>query len=370
MRIFVSYARRDREAVEALLQDIRRARHDVWVDEELTGGQSWWDTILGTIRGADVFVVALSPDWLTSKACAAELHYAVACNRAVLPIMVARVSPQMAPPVIANAQILDYIERTPDAAISLVTALSLTPPGGPLPQPLPVGPPVPMSYMNTFRERVDELSLSFQQQSLLLSELRAHLSDDDARDSATELIQRLRRRGDISESIGKEIDALQLSSPAAATVLSAPPVPRTAPATHSTGTQAPAAVQPGWYADPYRRYDQRYWDGTTWTNHVSRGGQQGLDAPVAAQQPSIVGASVQTVTPGTPESKWDTGTFVTLLIVSLIPCIGIIGIIVGGINLKKPARRGQAVALMVIGIAVTVLMLANAEFYTSNDTGF
>ena len=66
MRIFVSYARRDRAAVEGLLQDIRRARHEVWVDEELTGGQSWWDTILGTIRGADLFVVALSPDWLTS----------------------------------------------------------------------------------------------------------------------------------------------------------------------------------------------------------------------------------------------------------------------------------------------------------------
>ncbi len=57
MRIFVSYARRDREAVDALLQDVRRARHDVWADEELTGGQSWWDTILGTNRGADLFVV-------------------------------------------------------------------------------------------------------------------------------------------------------------------------------------------------------------------------------------------------------------------------------------------------------------------------
>ncbi len=366
----MSYARRDREAVEALLQDIRRARHDVWLDEELTGGQSWWETILGTIRGADLFVVALSPDWLTSKACAAELHYAVACNRAVLPIMVGRVSPQMTPPVIANAQILDYIERTPDAAISLVTSLSLTRPGGPLPEPLPAGPPVPMSYMNTFRERVDELSLTFQQQSLLLSELRAHLSDDDDRDSATELIRRLRSRGDITESIGKEIDALLSSSPTVATMLSASPVPRTAPATQSTSTAAPGAVRPGWYTDPYRRYDQRYWDGTTWTNHVSRGGQQGLDAPVLAQQQSIVSASVQSVTPGAPAGKWDTGTFVTLLIVSLIPCIGIIGIIVGGINLKKPARRGQALALMAIGIAMTVLILANTSFGSSNDTGF
>ncbi len=52
MRVFVSYARNDREAVDALLQDIRRARHEVWLDEELTGGQAWWETILGTIRAA------------------------------------------------------------------------------------------------------------------------------------------------------------------------------------------------------------------------------------------------------------------------------------------------------------------------------
>ncbi len=213
MRVFVSYARRDRATVDCLLQDIRRARHEVWVDEELTGGQKWWDTILGTIRGADVFVIALSPDWLTSKACAAELQYAVACNRALLPIMVERVSPQMAPPVVANAQILDYLERTPDAAIGLVTAISLVRPAGAPPEPLPEPPPVPMSYMNTYREQVDELNLTFQQQSLLLSELRARMADDDDRDSAIELIRRLRRRGDITESIGKEIDALLAATP-------------------------------------------------------------------------------------------------------------------------------------------------------------
>ena len=29
---------------------------------------------------------------------------------------------------------------------------------------------------------------------------------------------------------------------------------------------------PGWYADPSGRYDHRYWDGSAWTEHVSRGG--------------------------------------------------------------------------------------------------
>jgi hypothetical protein len=49
---------------------------------------------------------------------------------------------------------------------------------------------------------------------------------------------------------------------------------------------APAAaptpsVPAGWYADPPGRFELRYWDGGTWTEHVSRAGQQYTDPPVA-----------------------------------------------------------------------------------------
>ena len=48
---------------------------------------------------------------------------------------------------------------------------------------------------------------------------------------------------------------------------------------------APAAVESavpaGWYADPSGRFELRYWDGTAWTEHVSRAGQQFTDPPVA-----------------------------------------------------------------------------------------
>jgi hypothetical protein len=48
--------------------------------------------------------------------------------------------------------------------------------------------------------------------------------------------------------------------------------------------QAPTptpSVPAGWYADPAGRFELRYWDGTAWTEHVSRGGQQFMDPPVA-----------------------------------------------------------------------------------------
>jgi Protein of unknown function (DUF2510) len=52
------------------------------------------------------------------------------------------------------------------------------------------------------------------------------------------------------------------------------------PAAAATPAAAPA-VPAGWYADPAGRFELRYWDGSTWTEHVSRAGQQFTDPPVA-----------------------------------------------------------------------------------------
>lgn len=77
---------------------------------------------------------------------------------------------------------------------------------------------------------------------------------------------------------------------AAAPVIDAPaPAPAAEPmaaAAVSAPAQAPAsapadAVPAGWYPDPSSRFELRYWDGTRWTEHVSRGGQQSTDPPVA-----------------------------------------------------------------------------------------
>jgi len=35
------------------------------------------------------------------------------------------------------------------------------------------------------------------------------------------------------------------------------------------------------YKDPSGRFEMRYWNGTAWTEHVARGGQQFTDPPVA-----------------------------------------------------------------------------------------
>lgn len=60
----------------------------------------------------------------------------------------------------------------------------------------------------------------------------------------------------------------------------APAAASPAPAATPEPAAAPA-VPAGWYADPAGRFELRYWDGSTWTEHVSRSGQQFTDPPVA-----------------------------------------------------------------------------------------
>ena len=57
------------------------------------------------------------------------------------------------------------------------------------------------------------------------------------------------------------------------------PQPQAAPA--AAAASATPAVPANWYADPSGRFELRYWDGSAWTEHVARAGQQYTDPPVA-----------------------------------------------------------------------------------------
>ena len=73
-------------------------------------------------------------------------------------------------------------------------------------------------------------------------------------------------------------DTTSTYQPAAEPVSTYPPA---AAAAAQPAAAATPAVPAGWYADPAGRFELRYWDGNTWTEHVSRAGQQYTDPPVA-----------------------------------------------------------------------------------------
>lgn len=210
MAIFISYSSQDRTSLEALTTALKRAQQKVWFDQELGGGDAWWNAILEQIRSSDVFIVALSNNWLQSKPSQAELRYAQALNRPILPVKVGPVDSVRVNPV-STLQIIDYQNPTVDAGIQLVTAIhALTDKAPPLPSPLPEEPPLPFGYIMRLGNTLSEKELTPQQQLQLLVELRSGLdedgSDPSARSDIAQLLRMLRMRHDVTYRTRTEID--------------------------------------------------------------------------------------------------------------------------------------------------------------------
>lgn len=210
MALFISYSSQDRSTVDALTTALRRAKQEVWFDQELGGGDSWWAKILEQIRACDLFVVALSGNWLQSKPSQAELRYAQALNRPILPVRIGDIDSMRVNPL-AALQIIDYRNPTVDAGIQLVTAVhGMTASPQPLPDPLPDEPPVPFGYITRLGNTLAEKELSPQQQLQLLVELRSGLDEDgddpSARSDIAQLLRMLSLRHDVTFRTRSEID--------------------------------------------------------------------------------------------------------------------------------------------------------------------
>jgi serine/threonine kinase PknH len=259
--LFVSYASQDRAAIDNLLTGLRRAHEQVWVDEELGGGEAWWRTILEQIRGCEVFISALSNNSLASKPCQAELRYAEALQRPILPVQVGPVDSVRVTPLAAT-QILDYRNPTKPAGIQLIAAVQkLQAQVGPLPSPLPSEPEVPFAYLMRLATKLASPELSRHQQVELVSQLKARL-DEDGNDPAVRrdiarLLCMLRDRPDVTwrtrtdiESVLAWIDA-QSSTPSAGPVAppSSGPQPVVAPPPFS-GPQPVVVPPPGPNVEP------------------------------------------------------------------------------------------------------------------------
>jgi hypothetical protein len=66
-----------------------------------------------------------------------------------------------------------------------------------------------------------------------------------------------------------------------ATTSASTPVVTSAINTSVASSVGDAAAPANWYPDPAGRFELRYWNGSAWTEHVSRNGQQSIDPPVA-----------------------------------------------------------------------------------------
>ncbi len=258
MALFISYSSQDRTSLEELTKALKRAQQKVWFDQELGDGDAWWNAILEQIRSCDVFIVALSNNWLQSKPSQAELRYAQALNRPILPVKVGPVDSVRVNPV-STLQIIDYQNSTVDAGIQLVTAIhAMRGKEAALPSPLPDEPPVPFGYIMRLGNTLAEKELSPQQQLQLLVELRSGLdedgSDPSARGDIAQLLRMLRLRHDVTYRTRSEIDNVLAEIGAAEGGPTATPDAKAAaPATEVPTTAAPQSAA---LPSRRRRHDQ------------------------------------------------------------------------------------------------------------------
>ncbi len=90
--IFVSYSRRDGEAVDHIVARLEQDGFNVWIDrEEIKAGELWHEAIVQAVDNAYAFVLMLSPGSATSDNVRKEVDLAEAANKELVPVLLAPV---------------------------------------------------------------------------------------------------------------------------------------------------------------------------------------------------------------------------------------------------------------------------------------
>jgi len=208
--LFIGYTHSDGVPVRTVVDDLQRMGRSVWFDHQIHGGERWWEEIVKQIQAAEVFIFALSNDSWRSRPCRAELYYA---EQLWVPVIPVQVGPLDSPYIkIAEQQIIDYRNRSADAVLALmlaVTELAAAP--RQRPSPLPEPPSVPFEYLHRIASQIDVHSLLPEAQGQIIDELRRRLSeeyDELARSDILQLLRQLQDRQELTVRHAAEIDAI------------------------------------------------------------------------------------------------------------------------------------------------------------------
>jgi len=318
---FISYSRDDSLLVAPLVHDLDKLGHDVWMDKELYGGQDWWDEILRHIAACDFFVLALSPRSLASGPCRLELAYADSLRRPFLPVAVAPVDTNVFPPQIAHAQYVDYSTGDKEALLGLAGTVVRLPSAPDLPDPMPTPPPMPVAPLYDVEQRIHSEHLSREEQVVLLFDLQQRALKPELTAGVINLLVAFRSRdfvfGDIRDRIDAEIHRLRsLEGPA----------PTAAPYEPTAAPYKPPPPPP-----------------------------PPLPRPPAVSAAPPAKAKAKSKSKTKTKARYSAG-FMTWIIIAGV-FAGIVPFFVGIASLGQPARRGQAKALIVVGIVWAGLAL-------------
>jgi hypothetical protein len=126
-------------------------------------------------------------------------------------------------------------------------------------------------------------------------------------------------------------------------------------------------VEPGWYLDPMRRYEYRYFNGVQWTSDVAVNGQRYVDSPVqpigtAPTPPRHRGKAIASMVTGISAVALGWVPFVFVL----AACAAIAAIVFGVLGLKSAKRNdgyGQGFAVAGLTLAPVALLVCVGGFF-------
>lgn len=123
-KVFVSYARVDRERADQLYQWLVAEGHEVFLDEDLRHGiavgEGWEQRSHERLRWADAVVYLVTSASVASSWCTAEISIALSRGSRVLPV---RAEPKAAHPLLKSAQYADLTVDPTKARAALAEAL-------------------------------------------------------------------------------------------------------------------------------------------------------------------------------------------------------------------------------------------------------
>lgn len=214
MPIFVSYSRDDAKTVTQLAEGLAAAGRDTWYDADLSGGEAWWTEILKNIRQAEVVVFALSDNSLRSKPCRAELNYALALRRTIVPIQVGHVTNFRANPL-SELQTIQFRPKDAHSAFEVIAAVNEAAQRCcPLPEDLPDEPPIPYAYLVSLNKQIDNEALGPNAQIEVIDQLRNAFRDeieDSVLDDIMAVLRKLKLQTWTTVRAAREADDLLAS---------------------------------------------------------------------------------------------------------------------------------------------------------------
>ena len=237
-KLFVSYARVNRPAVDELVGHLQILGFETWVDSSIRGGEQWWDVILKAIADCDAFVAVVSRAALSSEACGREFQWAEALGKPVLPVAIESLTAAL-PARISARHIVDYAEVGHRAALTLASALAALPPAGALPDPLPNPPAVPLSYLTELVELAQRpTALADDEQPPVVARLDVALRSVDSveQQGARDVLNLLLSRADLTDEV--RVRATELAQMPTAQLMPNDHMPADVAAVAATWTEA------------------------------------------------------------------------------------------------------------------------------------